>query len=49
MERSRCAGVITASEPYWMASFAGPSPRQSGKPVMTMRGHGEDTVSTSRP
>ncbi|MFI9286560.1 transposase [Streptomyces werraensis] len=43
------AGVITASEPSWIAPFTGLSPRQSTKLVTALRREGADPVSRGRP
>ncbi|MFF4017810.1 transposase [Streptomyces sp. NPDC001843] len=43
------AGVITASEPSWIAPFAGLSPRQFGKLVTTLRREGADSACKGRP
>ncbi len=43
------AGVITASEPSWIAPFTGLSPRQSGKLLTTLRREGADAVRRGRP
>jgi hypothetical protein len=45
----RMAGVITASEPSWIAPFAGLSPRQFSKLVTALRREGADPVRKSRP
>jgi len=42
-------GVITASEPSWIAPFTGLSPRCFGKLVTTLRRDGADTVRRGRP
>ncbi len=46
---SAVAGVITGSEPSWIAPFAGLSPRVLGKPVTALRREGVDPVRNSRP
>ena len=38
------AGVITASEPSWIAPFTGLGPRQFGKLVTVLRREGADAV-----
>ncbi|MFH8663068.1 transposase [Streptomyces afghaniensis] len=43
------AGVITASEPSWIAPFTGLSPRQFTKLVTALRREGADPVSRGRP
>ncbi|WP_406164625.1 transposase [Streptomyces sp. NBC_00996] len=43
------AGVITASEPSWIAPFTGLSPRAFGKLVTVMRRAGADAVRKGRP
>ncbi|AWZ03422.1 MULTISPECIES: transposase [unclassified Streptomyces] len=43
------AGVITASEPSWIAPFTGPSPRCFGKLVTVLRREGTDAVRKGRP
>ena len=43
------AGVITASEPSWIAPFAGLSPRRFGKLVTALRREGADAVKRGRP
>ena len=43
------AGVITASEPSWIAPFTGLSPRQFGKLVTALRREGADPVRKGRP
>ena len=43
------AGVITASEPSWIAPFTGLSPRQSGKLVTDLRRKGAEAVRRGRP
>nr|BFD88363.1 hypothetical protein StreXyl84_77640 [Streptomyces sp. Xyl84] len=43
------AGVITASEPSWIAPFTGLSPRQFGKLVTALRREGADLVRRGRP
>ncbi|MFQ6148356.1 transposase [Streptomyces seoulensis] len=43
------AGVITASEPSWIAPFTGLSPRQFGKLVTALRREGADPVRRGRP
>ncbi|WP_433545713.1 transposase [Streptomyces sp. CA-294286] len=43
------AGVITASEPSWIAPFSGLSPRQFGKLVTVLRRQGADAVRRGRP
>ncbi|MFD8793971.1 transposase family protein, partial [Streptomyces vinaceus] len=43
------AGVITASEPSWIAPFAGLSPRQLSALVTALRPEGEDPVRKGRP
>lgn len=42
------AGVITASEPSWIAPFTGLSPRQFGKLVRVLRREGADAVRRGR-
>lgn len=42
-------GVITASEPSWIAPFAGLSPRCFGKLLTTLRRDGADAVHRGRP
>ncbi len=43
------AGVITASEPSWIAPFTGLSPRQFAKLVTALRREGADPVRRGRP
>ncbi len=43
------AGVITASEPSWIAPFTGLSPRQFDKVVTVLRREGADAVGRGRP
>ncbi|MFD4592781.1 transposase [Streptomyces rubiginosohelvolus] len=43
------AGVITASEPSWIAPFTGLSPRSFGKLVTVLRRQGADAVRKGRP
>ncbi|NSL42706.1 transposase [Streptomyces sp. 8P21H-1] len=43
------AGVITASEPSWIAPFTGLSPRQFGKLITALRREGADPVRKGRP
>ncbi|QIP83280.1 transposase [Streptomyces sp. Tu 2975] len=43
------AGVITASEPSWIAPFTGLSPRCFGKLLTALRREGADTVRRGRP
>ncbi|MGW3935929.1 transposase [Streptomyces phaeochromogenes] len=43
------AGVITASEPSWIAPFTGLSPRQFAKLLTTLRREGADPVRKGRP
>ncbi|WP_329021696.1 MULTISPECIES: transposase [unclassified Streptomyces] len=43
------AGVITASEPSWIAPFSGLSPRAFGKLVTVFRREGADVVRKGRP
>ncbi|MFG6298723.1 transposase family protein, partial [Streptomyces rochei] len=43
------AGVITASEPSWIAPFTGLSPRQFGKLITELRREGADPVRKGRP
>ncbi|MFD3421034.1 transposase [Streptomyces decoyicus] len=43
------AGVITASEPSWIAPFSGLSPRQFGKLATALRREGADPVRKGRP
>lgn len=43
------AGVITASEPSWIAPFSGLNPRQFGKLVSALRREGADHVRRGRP
>lgn len=43
------AGVITASEPSWIAPFSGLSPRQFGKLLTALRREGADRVRKGRP
>ncbi|MER8098648.1 transposase [Streptomyces goshikiensis] len=43
------AGVITASEPSWIAPFSGLCPRDFRKLVTMLRRDGADTVRTGRP
>lgn len=45
----RVAGVITASEPSWIAPFTGLRPRQFGKLVTVLRREGADAVRKGRP
>ncbi|MGW1910599.1 transposase [Streptomyces sp. NPDC002076] len=42
-------GVITASEPSWIAPFSGLSPRCFGKLVTALRSEGADAVGRGRP
>ncbi|MEW1658671.1 transposase [Streptomyces sp. NPDC093707] len=42
-------GVITASEPPWIAPFTGLSPRQLGKLITALRREGADPVRKGRP
>ncbi|MEU4506954.1 transposase [Streptomyces sp. NPDC024089] len=42
-------GVITASEPSWIAPFSGLSPRQFGKLITALRREGADPVRKGRP
>ncbi len=42
-------GVITASEPSWIAPFSGLSPRCFGKLVAALRREGADAVGLGRP
>ena len=42
-------GVITASEPTWIAPFTGLSPRSFGKLVTALRREGADPVRKGRP
>ncbi|GGY11935.1 hypothetical protein GCM10010510_67350 [Streptomyces anandii JCM 4720] len=42
-------GVITASEPSWIAPFRGLSPRQFGKLITALRREGADPVRKGRP
>jgi hypothetical protein len=42
-------GVITASEPSWIAPFTGLSPRQFGKLITALRREGADSVRKGRP
>ncbi|MFD6287740.1 transposase family protein [Streptomyces anthocyanicus] len=42
-------GVITSSEPSWIAPFTGLSPRQFGKLVTVLRRKGADAVRRGRP
>lgn len=42
-------GVITASEPSWIALFTGLNPRQFGKLVTALRREGADPVRKGRP
>jgi hypothetical protein len=42
-------GVITASEPSWIAPFTGLSPRAFGKLVTVLRREGADAVRRRRP
>lgn len=42
-------GVITASEPSWLAPFTGLSPRQFGKLITALRREGADPVRKGRP
>jgi hypothetical protein len=46
---SAVAGVITASEPSWIALFSGLSPRQFGKLATVVRRQGADAVRKGRP
>ncbi|WP_405965656.1 transposase [Streptomyces sp. NBC_00723] len=43
------AGVITASDPAWIAPFSGLSPRQFGKLITALRREGADPVRRGRP
>ncbi|MEW2291048.1 IS5/IS1182 family transposase, partial [Streptomyces sp. NPDC047841] len=43
------SGVITASEPAWIAPFTGLSPRQFGKLITALRREGADPVRKGRP
>ncbi|WP_329364548.1 transposase [Streptomyces sp. NBC_00669] len=43
------SGVITASEPSWIAPFAGLSPRQFSKLITVLRREGVDPVRKGRP
>ncbi|WP_130796706.1 transposase [Streptomyces otsuchiensis] len=43
------SGVITASEPSWIAPFTGLSPRQFGRLVTALRREGADPVRKGRP
>ncbi|MBT2492262.1 transposase [Streptomyces sp. ISL-96] len=43
------AGVITASEPSWIAPFSGLSPRQFGKLISALRREGASPVHKGRP
>ncbi|MFE0733106.1 transposase [Streptomyces antibioticus] len=43
------AGVITASEPSWIAPFTGLSPRQFGRLMTVLRREGADAVRKGRP
>ncbi|OAH09930.1 hypothetical protein STSP_66950 [Streptomyces jeddahensis] len=43
------AGVITASEPSWIAPFTGMSPRQFGKLISALRQEGAEPVRKGRP
>ncbi|MBN3933305.1 transposase [Streptomyces verrucosisporus] len=43
------AGVITASEPSWIAPFTGLSPRQFAKLITALRREGADPVRRGRP
>ncbi|TWG07305.1 DDE superfamily endonuclease [Streptomyces brevispora] len=43
------AGVLTASEPSWIAPFTGLSPRQFDQLVSVLRGEGADAVRRGRP
>lgn len=43
------AGVITASEPSWIAPFTGLSPRAFGKLLTVLRREGADAVRKGRP
>lgn len=43
------SGVITASEPSWIAPFTGLSPRQFGKLVTALRREGADPIRKGRP
>jgi hypothetical protein len=42
-------GVVTASEPHWIAPFTGLSPRAFGKLVSVLRRQGADDVRRGRP
>lgn len=46
---SAVAGVITASEPSWIAPFAGLSPRAFGKLMRQLRREGGDAPGRGRP
>jgi hypothetical protein len=43
------AGVITASDPAWIAPFSGLSPHQFGKLITALRREGADPVRRGRP
>lgn len=43
------SGVITASEPFWIAPFTGLSPRAFGKLVTALRREGADSPGLGRP
>ncbi|MYX29810.1 IS5/IS1182 family transposase, partial [Streptomyces sp. SID8381] len=43
------AGVITTSEPSWIAPFTGLSPRQFSKLITALRREGVDPVRKGRP
>lgn len=43
------AGVITASEPSWIAPFSGLNPRQFGKLITALRREGADPARMGRP
>lgn len=43
------SGVITASEPSWIAPFTGLSPRQFGKLVTALRREGADPIRKGQP
>jgi hypothetical protein len=43
------SGVITASEPSWIAPFTGLNPRQFGKLITALRREGADPVRRGRP
>ncbi|MFE9341251.1 IS5/IS1182 family transposase, partial [Streptomyces sp. NPDC007063] len=43
------SGVITASQPSWIAPFSGLSPRQFGKLITALRREGADPVRKGRP